>query len=101
MRLIVPLLALLAAAANAQTAPLAQESQPLESRKNQKIERIHVEDTAVKIDEVRYAGQTQSITVQPKGDMPAYELVPANPARAGDSRRNATGAERVWNIFNF
>jgi hypothetical protein len=102
MRLLVPALVLFAAAAHAQTAaPPVQESQPLDPRKNQKIERIHVEDSAVKIDEVRYAGQTQSITVQPKGDMPSYEIVPANPARAGDSRRNAGGGERVWNVFNF
>jgi len=101
MRLIVSTLALLACAAHAQTAPLVQESQPLEPRKNQKIERLHSEDNAVKIDEVRYAGQVQSITVQPKGDMPAYEIVPANPARNGDSRRGSTGGERVWNLFNF
>jgi len=101
MRLIVPAFALLACAAHAQTAPLVQESQPLEPRKNQKIERIHVEDDAVKIDELRYAGQTQSITVQPKGDMPAYEIVPANPARSGDSRRDNGGGERVWNLFRF
>ena len=101
MRLIALLLLTAAAAAHAQTAPLVQEPQPPEPRKNQAIERIHVEDSAVKIDEVRYGGQTQSITVQPKGDLPAYEIVPANPARNGDSRRNAGGGERVWNLFNF
>ena len=103
MRLIVPALAFVAAAAHAQTAPLVQESQPAEPRKNQKIERIHVEDNAVKIDEVRYAGQVQSITVTPKGDMPAYEILPANPARTrtDDGRRNSSGGERVWNVFSF
>jgi hypothetical protein len=103
MRLIASALVLLAAAAHSQTAPVVQEPQPLDPKKNQKIERIHVEDSAVKIDEVRYAGQTQSITVQPKGDMPAYEILPANPARAsaGDARRNTTGGERVWNVFSF
>ncbi|MEJ6022525.1 hypothetical protein [Ramlibacter sp. PS4R-6] len=101
MRLIVPVLALAAFAAQAQTAPLVQEPQPLQPRKNQKVERIHVEDSAVAIDEVRYAGQTQSITVQPKGDMPAYEILPANPARSGDSRPGNKGGERVWNVFSF
>ena len=102
MRLIVPALFVLAAfAVRAQTTPLVQESQPQDPKKNQKIERIHVEDSAVKIDEVRYAGQTQSVTVQPKSGLPAYEIVPANPARDGDSRRNATGGERVWKLFNF
>lgn len=101
MRPIALLLALLAGAAHAQPAPLVQEPQPLEPRKNQKIERIHVEDGAVRIEELRYAGQTQSITVRPKGDMPAYEIVPANPARDGGSRRSTQGGERVWNIFSF
>jgi hypothetical protein len=103
MRFIAALVACAATAAAAQTAPLVQESQPLEPRKNQKIERIHVEDSAVAIDEVRYAGQTQSITVQPKGDMPAYEILPSNPARVrgGDDRRNTSGGERVWNVFSF
>ena len=101
MRLIVPVLALAAAAANAQTAPLVQEPQPAEPRRNQKIERIHVEDSAVVIDEVRYAGQTQSITVQPKGSLPAYEILPPSPARSSDARRSSNGGERVWNVFSF
>jgi hypothetical protein len=103
MRLIASVFALAAFAAAAQTAPLTQETAPPEPRKNQKIERIHVEDDAVKIDEVRYAGQTQSTTVTPKSGLPAYEILPANPARsrAGDERRNSSGGERVWNVFNF
>jgi hypothetical protein len=101
-RTVFALLSFATSAALAQ-APLVQESQPLEPRKNQKIERIHVEDSAVVIDEVRYAGQTQAITVKPKGDMPAYEIVPTNPARqrTDDGRRAAGGGERVWNVFSF
>jgi hypothetical protein len=84
-------------------APLVQESQPLDPKKNQKIERIHVEDSAVKIDEVRYAGQTQSVTVQPKDGLPAYEIQPPTPGRqrVRDDRRGTTGGERVWNVFAF
>jgi hypothetical protein len=41
----------------------------------------------VVIDEVRYAGQTESIKVQPKGRAPAYEVQP-------------TG-RRVWNVLSF
>jgi hypothetical protein len=96
--------ALLACAiARAQTPPLVQEPQPLEGRKNQKVERIHIEDTAVKIDEVRYAGQTESITVQPKDGLPAYEIRPTTPSRQriDDNRRGTTGGERVWNVFSF
>lgn len=83
--------------------PLVQESQPLDPKKNQKIEHIHVEDKAVRIDETRYAGQTQNITVQPKDGLPAYEIQPATPGRqrVQDDRRGATGGDRVWNVFNF
>jgi hypothetical protein len=96
--------ALAGAAALAHAAPaLVQEPQPLDPRKNQKIERIHVEDDAVKIDETRYAGQTESVTVQPKDGLPAYEIVPANPARAPayDSRRTDPAGQRVWNVLHF
>ncbi|HUR90156.1 MAG TPA: hypothetical protein VMZ74_13795 [Ramlibacter sp.] len=91
------------AAAFAQV-PQPQDSQAADPRKNQKIERIHVEDNAVKIDETRYAGQTENVTVQPKDGMPAYEIVPSTPARPQvyDSRKgNTTGGERVWNVFSF
>lgn len=85
--------------------PSVQESPPLDPRKNQKIEHIHVEDDAVKIDELRYAGQTQSITVQPKVALPAYEVQPANVGRGRASdRRDGLGSEggdRVWKLFNF
>ena len=94
---------LAASTASFAQAPLVQESQPLDPKKNQKIERIHVEDNAVKIDETRYAGQTESVTVQPKDGLPAYEILPPSPSRAqvGDSRRGQTGGDRVWNLFNF
>ena len=88
----------------AQAPAMVQDSQPLDPKKNQKIERIHVEDHAVKIDELRYAGQTQSITVQPKDGLPAYDILPPTPARqhVDDPRRGlANGGERVWNVFGF
>ena len=98
--------AFLAGAALAQAAPpLVQESQPLEPRKNQKVEHIHNEDKSVIIDEVRYAGQTQSVTVQPKGGLPEYEITPSDMARTrpGDNRdgiSNSNG-KRVWNVLKF
>lgn len=100
------LLATLACArAIAQTAapPLVQESQPLDPKKNQKIERIHVEDKAVSIDELRYAGQTQSVTVKPKDGLPAYEIQPPTQGRdrVRDDRRGTTGGDRVWDVFHF
>ena len=102
LRAPIALLALASAAAFAQ-APLLQDAQPLDPKKNQKVELLHAEDNAVKIDETRYAGQTESVTVQPKDGMPAYEILPSTPARGQvyDNRRSPTGGERVWNVFNF
>ncbi len=102
------LLALLLActALAAQPAPTSGQPAPqAEGRRNQKVELIRVEDDAVVIDEVRYAGQTQSITVKPKGNMPEYEIQPTDMARSrpGDHRdglSSATG-KRVWNLFEF
>jgi hypothetical protein len=98
------LLALVSCAAQAQVAAPVQDSPPLEGRKNQKVERLHSEDSAVSIDEVRYAGQTESITVQPKDGLPAYEIRPPSPARqrVDDGRRAGGGSgDRVWNLFSF
>jgi starvation-inducible outer membrane lipoprotein len=92
-------------AQNVPPPPLVQESQPLDPRKNQKVERIHHEDSGSVIDEVRYGGQTQSITVQPKADMPEYEFQPSDMARSrpGDHRDGIgeAKAQRVWNLFRF
>jgi hypothetical protein len=104
--LLAPLLAWTALAAQTPPAPpLVQKSQQTEGRKNQKVQRIHVEDKGVSIDEVRYGGQTQSLVVQPKGDLPEYEIQPSNlsrtrPADHRDGMSNATG-NRVWNFFRF
>ena len=62
---------------------------------NQTIERIRVEDKGARIDELRVGGQTQTITVQPKNDMPAYEVRPA------DASGGAAGGMRVWNFRKF
>ncbi len=55
---------------------------------NQLIERIHVEDGATRIDEVRVGGESRSISVAPKSGLPAYDVQPV------------TGA-RTWKIFGF
>ncbi|MDB5873796.1 MAG: hypothetical protein JWQ07_3238 [Ramlibacter sp.] len=86
-------------------APLVQEQAKPEGRKNQKVEHIHHEDAGAIIDEVRYAGQTQSIKVQPKGNMPEYEIQPTDMARSRpadhrDGMSSATG-QRVWNVLKF
>jgi hypothetical protein len=89
----------------APAAPLVQDSPTLEGRKNQKVEKIHVEDSRVVIDEMRYGGQTESITVRPKDGMPEYEIQPSDMARSrpADNRDGLSSAngQRVWNFLKF
>ena len=65
------------------------------SRSNQTIERIRTEDAGTRIDELRVGGQTQRISVQPKNDMPAYEIRPA------DVQGGANAGQRMWNFKKF
>lgn len=106
------LLAVLVAgnAALAQTVPvsepLAQPQAKPDGRRNQKVEIIRHEDAGTIIDEVRYAGQTQSITVQPKdSNLPEYEIQPTDMARTRPAdNRDGMGAatgRRVWNVLKF
>ena len=53
-----------------------------------RTERIHIEDTGAKIDELRIGGETKSIDVKPKGDMPAYQVAPIS-------------GERTWKVLGF
>ena len=53
-------------------------SNPVERR----IERIQVEDGGARIDELKVGGETKTITVQPKGGMPAYDVQPVTGARS-------------------
>jgi len=76
----------------------------LDPRKNQKIERLHVEDAGNRIDEVRVGGQTQSTVVRPKADVPPYEIQPSDLARSRPdaSREGLAGRkQRVWNVLGF
>jgi hypothetical protein len=96
------LLAFVSAGALAQ-ATIEREAN-LEPRKNQKIERIRIEDKGNTIDELRVGGQTQNITVQPKAAVPAYEIQPSDLARSrpADSREGLAGRkQRVWNVLDF
>ena len=75
-----------------------------EARRNQKIENIHVEDGGASVDEVRYGGQTQSITVQPKANVPSYEVLPNDGGRSrqGQAETSSGGnGPRVWNLMKF
>jgi hypothetical protein len=62
---------------------------------NQSIERIRLEDKGSRIDELRVGGQTRSISVQPKNDMPAYEVRPA------DAQGSPSSGKRVWTFQKF
>ena len=82
---------------------LSKQEQKLEGRRNQRTERIRIEDEGSRVDELRIGGQTQSITVQPKvGNLPEYEVQPSDGVR----NRPRNGAEtdtgsRVWNLKKF
>lgn len=103
-RLLLALTLLYTGASAAQPAADAPRD-TLEPRKNQKIERIRVEDAGNRVDELRVGGQTQQITVQPKAAVPAYEIQPTDLARSRpadhrDGLSSATG-KRVWKLFDF
>lgn len=53
-----------------------------------RTERIHVEDSGARIDELRVGGETKTIDVHPKGGMPAYQIEPVR-------------GERTWKILGF
>lgn len=100
---------LLALSCLAATAALAQKpaalprdvAPPSTGATEQKIERIRHEDAGSRIEELRVGGETKQITVQPKGDAPAYQVAPEsnnrNPAST-DRERSGTGG---WNILKY
>jgi hypothetical protein len=70
-----------------------------------KVQVTVIEDDGARIEELRVRGQTQRITVQPKGAIKqGYEIVPADGARdmseGGSTSRGAAG-KRVWRLFTF
>ena len=74
-------------------------------RSEPKIERLVIEDDGVRIEELRVRGQTQRISVTPKGAIQQpYEILPADGARDlspnGQATRGAAG-QRVWRVLTF
>lgn len=82
------------------TAPSAAATAP--SRPERAVERLRIQDAGSRIDELRVGGETQSISVQPGGNAPAYEVRPADASRspAGSAAQDGAGA-RFWNVLKF
>jgi hypothetical protein len=83
-------------AAQAKAEPAKQISRP-----DRQIERIRTQDAGSRIDELRVGGETQSITVQPAANVPAYEVKPTDTSRAGSAADTGSTGSRFWNVFKF
>lgn len=90
--------------APATPAPAAPAA-PAALKGDQRIRHIHVEDSGSSVDELRYGGHTQSVTVQPKGSaLPEYEVLSNDGARSRPvplDNNNGPLGPRVWNLFKF
>jgi hypothetical protein len=69
-----------------------------------KVQRIVIEDEAVRIEELRVRGQTQRIVVKPK-NAAEYEIIPAaggrDPSQNRAGQQAGAGGQRVWNLLKF
>jgi hypothetical protein len=83
--------------------PAGKSADKPAGRPDRAIERIRTEDAGSRIDELRVGGETQSITVQPAANVPAYEVRPMDASRAGSGSAADTGStgSRFWNILKF
>lgn len=100
-RLLLHPLALLAVAAGS----LATQPALAADTPDAKVERIVLEDDAIRIDELKVRGQTQKVTVQPKNSKaPAYEIVMGDGSRelsAGPGSNRGAVGQRVWRVLSF
>jgi len=65
------------------------------------VQRRVAEDDQVRITELRVRGQTQRITVDPKGgNTPGYEINPPAPGSDPSKARDGAG-QRVWPVLSF
>ena len=87
-----------------QRPPLLRDTLPIPEQPNARpearFERLQSEDSGSSIDEVRVGGETRSLTVQPKYDVPAYEIRPSDGTRRVQTSADA-GSPRVWNLLRF
>lgn len=99
--LLAALVACFAIPVGAQVPSTSAESAKPAGRPDRQIERIRIQDTGARIDELRVGGETLSITVQPAGDMPAYEVKPSDTSRAGSAADTSGTGSRFWNVLKF
>jgi hypothetical protein len=65
------------------------------------VQRIVVEDDSVRIDELRFRGQTQRISVKPKmAGAKAYDIVPGAAGNDPSQHKDSAG-QRVWHLLTF
>ncbi len=103
--LCLPALAQETAVAKKPVPPTLKET-PAEAQANDgepKVQYTVIEDDGTRIEELKVRGQTQRMTVTPKG-LKSYEILPADQGRdmsdSAGSQRGAAG-KRVWRIFTF
>jgi hypothetical protein len=99
-RLTATLSGLAAATALAQ-APASRPAAPAPDGREQAIERIQHEDQGARIDELRVGGETRQITVQPKGEAPAYEVSPESNNRNPAGTDGHSEGQPRWNLFRY
>lgn len=67
--------------------------------------RLYHQDAGSRVEELRVRGETQSITVQPSGNLPAYEVQPRNTRnrqmQADRHGSDGTTGPRRWKIGEF
>jgi hypothetical protein len=80
----------------------AGDSEPLQRLPSDRIERITHEDGLARVDELRVAGQTQRIEVQPKTGTPAYQIgTRQGPADQGKAPGAGSAGRSSWRLLNF
>jgi hypothetical protein len=92
------------AAHAADATPAEPERQQAAARDGEpRVQYTVIEDDATRIEELKVRGQTQRMTVTPKG-LKSYEILPADQGRdmsdSAGSQRGAAG-KRVWRIITF
>ena len=79
------------------------QAAPAADKIDQRIEKIHHEDAGSRIDELRVGGETKSITVQPKGNVPPYELGTegGNQSPSASKPESGKGGSPGWKVKEF